>query len=284
MSDDQEPSPLDRRRFLTVLGVSAGGGALALSGCSTDRVEKLVPYLVQSEDQVPGVATWYSSTCTECASGLRRPRAHPRGPRGQARGQPRPPGQPGQALLPRPGGAPGAVQPRADQGRRWLRGADGSFTEITWDDAIARLAAKLAEAGERGRGDLRRGSRDLLRSPGRVDRGARRAAGPPRDRSITSPCGPRTARSSVSTSCRRYDFGRAQVHRLLRRRLPGHLGLARSRTSAASPGRTDSARATSPSSSTPARAGTSRASTPTSGCRSRRARRRRSRWRWPTCS
>ena len=32
-----------------VLGVSAGGSALALSGCSTDRVQKLVPYLVQSE-------------------------------------------------------------------------------------------------------------------------------------------------------------------------------------------------------------------------------------------
>ena len=27
------------------------------------------------------------------------------------------------------------------------RGADGSFTAITWDDAIARLAAKVTEAG-----------------------------------------------------------------------------------------------------------------------------------------
>ncbi|HEU4475005.1 MAG TPA: hypothetical protein VFR72_09200, partial [Gemmatimonadales bacterium] len=69
MSDELQPSTLDRRRFLTVLGVSAGGGAMALSGCSTDRVQKLVPYLVQSEDQVPGVATWYASTCTECPTG-----------------------------------------------------------------------------------------------------------------------------------------------------------------------------------------------------------------------
>ena len=48
---------------------ATGGGALALSGCSTSRVEKLVPYLVQSEDQIPGVATWYASTCTECDAG-----------------------------------------------------------------------------------------------------------------------------------------------------------------------------------------------------------------------
>ncbi|MGE3616041.1 MAG: molybdopterin dinucleotide binding domain-containing protein, partial [Gemmatimonadales bacterium] len=59
---------IDRRRFLKVVGV-AGAGSAALSGCSTDRVEKLIPYLIQSEDQVPGLATFYASTCTECAAG-----------------------------------------------------------------------------------------------------------------------------------------------------------------------------------------------------------------------
>jgi len=69
MADDAgNPSTIDRRRFLSVLGIS-GAGAAVLSGCSTDRVQKLIPYLVQSEDQVPGVATWYASTCSECAAG-----------------------------------------------------------------------------------------------------------------------------------------------------------------------------------------------------------------------
>ena len=39
--------------------------ATVLGYCMTQyhkRVEKLVPYLVQSEDQVPGVPTWYAST------------------------------------------------------------------------------------------------------------------------------------------------------------------------------------------------------------------------------
>ena len=63
---DQTPQSLDRRRFLKVVGVT-GAGAAALSGCGTQKVEKLIPYLVQSEDQVPGVPTWYASTCTECA-------------------------------------------------------------------------------------------------------------------------------------------------------------------------------------------------------------------------
>ncbi|MGE3526690.1 MAG: twin-arginine translocation signal domain-containing protein, partial [Gemmatimonadales bacterium] len=65
---DEGSSTVSRRKFLKVVGV-AGGGAAVLSGCSTRKVEKLVPYLVQSEDQVPGVPTWYASTCTECAAG-----------------------------------------------------------------------------------------------------------------------------------------------------------------------------------------------------------------------
>src|ERR671928_1361111 len=68
MADEPKPTTIDRRRFLTVLGASSAG-AVALSGCSTDKVERLIPYLVQSEDQVPGVATWYASSCTECSAG-----------------------------------------------------------------------------------------------------------------------------------------------------------------------------------------------------------------------
>ncbi len=69
MSDERAPSSdVSRRRFLTVLGTTSAGAAV-LSGCSTEKVEKLIPYLVQSEDQVPGIPTWYASTCTECSAG-----------------------------------------------------------------------------------------------------------------------------------------------------------------------------------------------------------------------
>ncbi len=64
----QTDGKMDRRKFLQVVGVT-GTGAAVLSGCSTDQVAKLVPYLVQSEDQVPGIATVYASTCTECSAG-----------------------------------------------------------------------------------------------------------------------------------------------------------------------------------------------------------------------
>jgi molybdopterin-containing oxidoreductase family iron-sulfur binding subunit len=61
---------MNRRRFLTVLGVT-GGGAAALGACGVgaEPTKKLIPYLVQPEDQIPGTATSYATTCRECAAG-----------------------------------------------------------------------------------------------------------------------------------------------------------------------------------------------------------------------
>src|SRR6266542_2011315 len=141
---DQTPSSIDRRRFLTVLGVS-GAGAAALSGCSTDRVQKLIPYLVQCEDQVPGVPTWYASTCTECAAGCGLRVKTREGRAVKLEGNPEHPVNEGK-LCSR---GQAALQGLYNPGRikaPMLRGADGRFGEITWDDAIARLAGKLTEA------------------------------------------------------------------------------------------------------------------------------------------
>src|SRR5688500_12161762 len=148
MADELNQQPnIDRRKFLTVLGVS-GGGAVALSGCSTDKVQRLIPYLVQAEDQVPGVATWYASTCTECPTGCG---VHVRTREGRAvklEGNPEHPINQGK-LCSR---GQAALQGLDSPGRinaPMARSADGGFVEITWDDAIARLAGKLGEAGSR---------------------------------------------------------------------------------------------------------------------------------------
>ena len=142
---DETGSSIDRRRFLTVLGVS-GGGALALSGCSTDRVEKLIPYLVQSEDQVPGVATWYASSCTECPTGCG---LHVRTREGRAvklEGNPEHPINRGKLCSRGQAALQGLYNPGRLKGPM-ARGADGKFQPITWDDAIGRLATKLTAAG-----------------------------------------------------------------------------------------------------------------------------------------
>src|SRR5690349_20471196 len=147
MSDESGSSAIDRRRFLTVLGTS-GAGAVALSGCSTDRVEKLIPYLVQSEDQVPGVATWYAGSCTECPTGCG---VHVRTREGRAvklEGNPQHPINQGKLCARGQAALQGLYNPGRLNGPA-ARGPDGHWQEITWDDAIARLASKLSSAGTR---------------------------------------------------------------------------------------------------------------------------------------
>ncbi len=54
---------LDRRDFLKITGLSAG--AAATVACK-EPVEKVIPYLNQPEEVIPGIPTRYHSTCREC--------------------------------------------------------------------------------------------------------------------------------------------------------------------------------------------------------------------------
>ena len=58
---------IKRRDFLRVVGVTGAGAGLI--GCSTDEVQKLIPYVTPPEEITPGVATWYSTVCSECSAG-----------------------------------------------------------------------------------------------------------------------------------------------------------------------------------------------------------------------
>ena len=56
-----------RRDFLKVVSVTGAGATL--TGCSTADVERLLPYVVASEDITPGIATWYTTVCGGCSAG-----------------------------------------------------------------------------------------------------------------------------------------------------------------------------------------------------------------------
>src|SRR5678815_6120915 len=138
MSD--ETQGIDRRRFLTVLGVT-GAGTAALGGCSTGKVEKLIPYLVQDEDQVPGIPTWYASTCTECAAGCG---LHVKTREGRAiklEGNPEHPVNHGKLCARGQASLQGLYNPGRIKAPMVREG--GSWKEIKWEDAIARLVAAI---------------------------------------------------------------------------------------------------------------------------------------------
>ena len=57
---------IDRRSFFKVIATS--GAAAAASGCSRPAGE-LYPYVTPPEKIVPGVATYFATTCRECPAG-----------------------------------------------------------------------------------------------------------------------------------------------------------------------------------------------------------------------
>ncbi|MBI4347747.1 MAG: 4Fe-4S dicluster domain-containing protein [Elusimicrobia bacterium] len=62
-----EDARVDRRSFLTLAGFFVGSGAL--SACSRGPASRAVPQLAQPENDVPGKALWYATTCGGCSAG-----------------------------------------------------------------------------------------------------------------------------------------------------------------------------------------------------------------------
>ncbi len=143
---------MDRRRFLTVLGAT-GGGAAALSGCGIgpEPTEKLIPYEVPPENQVPGIATYYATTCRECAAGCGLHAKVREGRVIKLEGNPESPINRGRLCARGQAGLQGLYNPDRVTDPM-TRGPNGEWQKLTWDDALARLQAKLKEARAKGGG------------------------------------------------------------------------------------------------------------------------------------
>jgi molybdopterin-containing oxidoreductase family iron-sulfur binding subunit len=141
---------MNRRRFLKVLGVT-GGGAAALAGCGIgpEPTEHLIPYVVPPEGQIPGIATYYASTCRECSAGCGIQVKVREGRALKIEGNPDSPVNRGRLCARGQAALQGLYNPDRVTGPM-QRNATGQLVATTWDDAIATLKAKVA--GARGTG------------------------------------------------------------------------------------------------------------------------------------
>ena len=142
--------PLNRRRFLKVLGVT-GASAAAVSACGIgpEPTERLIPYLIQPEDQIPGIATYYATTCRECAAGCGVRVRVREGRAVKLEGNPDSPINRGRLCSRGQAAIQGLYNPDR-VAHPMVRNTSGAFEAIDWDGALQRLSAKVTEA--RGKG------------------------------------------------------------------------------------------------------------------------------------
>lgn len=135
---------MKRRDFLKVIGVSGAG--VATVGCSTQHVDKLIPYVIPPEDVVPGTATYYTTTCRECPAGCGLWVETHEGRVTKVEGNPDHPVSHGNTCARGQASVQGLYHPDRYQGPAILEGDVGSMRNVSWSVAEERLAAQLAAA------------------------------------------------------------------------------------------------------------------------------------------
>jgi anaerobic selenocysteine-containing dehydrogenase/Fe-S-cluster-containing dehydrogenase component len=135
-----------RREFLKVLG--ATGAATTAIGCSSERVEKLIPYLVSPDDTVPGVSTYYATTCRECSAGCGLIAETRDGRTIKLEGNPYHPVNRGALCSRGQAALQGLYNPDRFSGPMIRKG--GRLQAATWDEAIQLFTQKIGEARARG--------------------------------------------------------------------------------------------------------------------------------------
>ena len=134
----------NRREFLKVIGVTGAGATLG--GCSSGA-EKLIPYVIPHEDIVPGVATWYRTTCRECPAGCGMSVRTREGRAVKVEGNPLSPISHGALCARGQASLQGLYDP--DRIPQALLRNGENWDRISWEDAETRLIAGLTQ--NRGR-------------------------------------------------------------------------------------------------------------------------------------
>lgn len=145
MSNDTGSKGVKRRDFLKVLGTA--GATVTTVGCSTDKVQKLIPYLVHPDQTVSGVSTYYATTCRECAAGCGIIAETRDGRTTKLEGNPAHPLNRGALCARGQSALQGLYNP--DRFRGPMVKENGTWKPIEWDAALNLVSQKLGDARSR---------------------------------------------------------------------------------------------------------------------------------------
>src|SRR5688500_5936243 len=141
MSADSGTAGVKRRDFLKVIGT--GTAATTMLGCGSEQVETLIPHLVSPDNTVPGVSTYYATTCRECSAGCGVIAETRDGRTIKLEGNPEHPVNRGALCARGQSALQGLYNP--DRFRTPMIKSGGAWRSATWDEAVALLAQRLGE-------------------------------------------------------------------------------------------------------------------------------------------
>jgi Fe-S-cluster-containing dehydrogenase component/formylmethanofuran dehydrogenase subunit B len=148
MSDSTQPTGVRRREFLKILGVTGAGAATV--ACGPSEAGRLIPYLVNPDQTVPGVSTYFATTCRECAAACGVIAETRDGRAIKLEGNPEHPLNRGALCARGQAALQGLYNPDRYPGPRVRR--NGQLAEATWEEAMQLFRQRLDEARSTGRG------------------------------------------------------------------------------------------------------------------------------------
>ena len=149
MSEQELPhGTTPRREFLKIVGV--GTAAAATIGCGTDHVKRLIPYVHQPDQTVPGVSTYYASTCRECAAACGIIAETRDGRAIKLEGNPDHPLSRGALCARGQSALQGLYNP--DRFRGPMIRKSGKLEPVKWAEALQLFSQKLGETQSKGQG------------------------------------------------------------------------------------------------------------------------------------
>jgi anaerobic selenocysteine-containing dehydrogenase/Fe-S-cluster-containing dehydrogenase component len=129
----------NRRDFLKIAGLAGAAGSV---GCSRDQKGTLVSLVIPSDQTIPGVDTWFATTCRECPSGCGMTVRTREGRVTKVEGNSEHPVSRGGLCIRGQASLQGLYNPDRFRGPL-RRSKNGALDPITWDDALKLLAEKL---------------------------------------------------------------------------------------------------------------------------------------------
>src|SRR6266852_3476226 len=137
---------ISRRSFIKLAATASA--AAALPGCEP-AARKLIPYVVPDENVVPGIPTFFATSCNECPAGCGVVARVREGRVIKLEGNPADPIGAGALCARGQAALQGLYNPDRLQ-RPHRRGAGGLINPLSWDDAMSQLTKALGEAAGGG--------------------------------------------------------------------------------------------------------------------------------------